>query len=568
MAVTPPTKKIKLKLQNPSLGQAIMESFNIHPVASRVLAARGYKPDETLKNFITPSLKDGIPSPDGIKNLQLAADLLIFDLKSGNKVAICSDFDVDGLSSAALVSTFFKHIKLDHISLVPDRFTEGYGLNKKMIQQAKDAGCSTILTIDYGTKNGEELAFANQLGLKTVVVDHHHVGDSAPSCDAFVNPAQQGCGFAGATLCAAGLSWYLIVSMKQRLGVSAQVDPKLYLDLAALGTICDMVPLTGVNRVIAKRGLELLTNTQRVGLVALKNIAGINGTVNCSDVSFGLGPRINAAGRMVHGSLVLDLLTTNEHSKAQHIAKKLNALNAERQEMEQKIKDAALAQIQTLNSLPPALVVWDQTFHTGVLGIVAQRLVEIYYRPSAVMGSDGEGVLKGSVRGVKGISVVDLLERSAHTLIKYGGHVGAGGFAVLESKVEEFKAAFTSASLEAAAGLDLFPSVEADAEANIRELDLNLIRDLQKFAPFGMGNSSPILLARDLSVAEVRDIKGAHLKAILTDGSHFINAVLWRTKSHPALFKGSKINAALKLELNNYRGVAEIVANLQAVEAA
>ncbi len=568
MAVIPPIKKIRLKLQNPSLGQAIKESLNIHPVASRVLAARGFKPDETLKNFITPSLKDGIPSPDGIKNLQQAADLLIFDLKSSNKVAICSDFDVDGLSSAALVSSFFKHINLDHIALVPDRFTEGYGLNKNMIQQAKDAGCSTVLTIDYGTKNSDELAFAQQMGLKTIVVDHHHVGDSAPSCDAFVNPAQPGCGFAGGTLCAAGLSWYLIVAMKQRLGVSAQVDPKLYLDFAALGTICDMVPLTGVNRVIAKRGLELLTKTQRVGLVALKNIAGINGPVNCSDVSFGLGPRINAAGRMVHGSLVLELLTTTENSKAQQIAKRLNTLNAERQEMESKIKEAALAQIQSLPALPPALVVWNKDFHTGVLGIVAQRLVETYYRPSAVMGSDGEGVLKGSVRGVKGISVVDLLERSSHTLIKYGGHVGAGGFAVLESRAEEFKAAFTAASLEATAGQELFPSVEADTEAHIQELDLSLIRDLQKFAPFGMGNSSPILLAKGLSVAEVRELKGPHLKAILTDGTHFINAVLWRTKTHPALFKGSKINAALKLELNNYRGVSEIVANLQAVEAA
>jgi len=293
----------------------------------------------------------------------------------------------------------------------------------------------------------------------------------------------------------------------------------------------------------------------------------IQGQVSCSDVSFGIGPRLNAAGRMVHGEIVIELLTTSDPALAAKIAHRLNRLNSERQEAEGAVKSSALEIIKGRNRLAAGIVVWDAEFHTGVVGIVAQRLVETYYRPAVVLGLDQEGIYKGSVRGIHGFNVVEALGAVGELLIKFGGHHGAGGLSIKEENLAEFSQAFEAECAKRLRKLDTDPYVEADTEVDLHEIDIPLVRQLQAFAPFGMGNPSPQLLIKNLRVSSVKSLKGTHLKATLTDGKVFLNGIMWRTSTHPALVSGANVNIVAKPDTSSFTGVTELLLNLQAVEA-
>jgi single-stranded-DNA-specific exonuclease len=561
-------RSIRLKKQNLPEAEAIAGMFSLGTIPSRVLAARGFQANEELRTYLSPTLKDGLPDPSKLKNLEAAASLIAETIAAGKSIAICCDFDVDGLSGGAQVAHFLTTIGATCKTFVPDRFTEGYGLHEETVRSIAEQKFGLMVTIDFGTTNTKELSVAKQLGLPTVVIDHHHVGSHKPPATVFVNPNQSGCGFAKGVLSAAGLAWYLLLALRKAIPAAEGVDPRNYLDLACLGTICDMVPLLGANRVLARKGLEYLTATNRTGLKALKHVSGINGSVNCSDVSFGIGPRLNAAGRMVHGELVIDLLTTSNSEEAHKLARKLNSLNQERQDIEAAVKDLAVRQLQTLTEKPWGIVVWHKDFHTGVVGIVAQRLVESFYRPACVIGVDHEGALKGSVRGIKGFNVVEALTAVGAHLTKFGGHEGAGGFSLDASRIEDFTTAWNSECEKRLKKLELDPIAEADAEAALGEIDGTLVRELKQFAPFGMGNPSPQILVKDLKIAEVKILKNLHTKVVLTDGKYFLPAFLWRQTGHPAIKVGHQVNVVLRPEQSTFNGTTEIVGNVQAIEVA
>lgn len=561
-------RSVVLKNQHPRLAQEIERAHEVSPVLARVLAARGYRAgSKELEDFLNPTLKNSLPAPGGLKNLDRACEVITGTLARGEGIAICCDFDVDGLSGGAQLHHFLKEAGGSSKVFVPDRFSDGYGLNLGMVEEIARLGFKLLIAIDYGTTNERELDRAKELGLATIVVDHHHVGEHHCPADVFINPHQEGCEFKPEQLCAAGLVWYLLVGLRKHLKGKAAIDPKAYLDLAALGTICDMVPLLRANRVIAKRGLELLANTERTGLKALKGVVGIDGEVSCYDVGFGIGPRLNAAGRMVTGDIVIDLLTTGDSNKAKRIAQRLNRLNAQRQDTEADVKEQAVRILEKAGKLPAALVVWDPGFHTGVVGIVAQRLVEMFYRPAVVLGRDREGIYKGSVRGIEGFSVVDALAAVSDLLEKFGGHEAAGGLSLKEDRLDRFAKAFvsTSKSQIIEKGISVIPQAKADAEVEVRELSSALIDELQSLAPFGMGNPGPVLLARDLEVQDIKKLKDAHLKVLFSDGKDFLTGVFWRCVEHPALVVGNKVDAAFKPGINKYRGITEIQANIQAV---
>lgn len=559
-------KQIKIRAQQPENAAAIKSEMKLNDVTARILAARGYKVDQTLKHFLNPTLKEGLPDPSCLKGLKEACSLIKQVHDSGKAIAICCDFDVDGLSGGSLVHDFLNSIGVKSQVFVPDRFVDGYGLNENAVKQIAASGnFGCLLTIDFGTTNVKELTLAHELGLKTIVVDHHHLAADPPAVDVFINPHRKDCNFAGKILCAAGLAWYLVIGLKNEFAITS-FDSRVYLEIACLGTICDMVPLIGANRVIAKRGLELLSESKRYGLRSLKNVIGIRGAVGCSDVSFGIGPRLNAAGRLVHGNQVVELLTTKDSVKADKIARDLHELNLERQEVENTVKQAAIKIIESRGELEHGLVVWDAEFHTGVIGIVAQRLVETFYRPSAVMGVDSPGIFKGSVRGIKGLSVVETLAACSEHLIKFGGHDGAGGFSVKESDLEKFRKAFVSECKKRLKKIEAVPYAEADTVATLPEITLDLINELKNLAPFGVGNPAPQLLIEDLRVVDVRELKGAHLKVVFSDGKRFISGLMWRQSSHPALFVDSKVRMVCRPETNTYMGALEIIANIQAVE--
>jgi len=563
-------KAIKLRKQALDNSKAIENEFGIGAVAARVLAARGFKANSALNHFIEPTLKGGLPEPEGLKNLTAACELVRKVVAAGDGVAICCDFDVDGLSGGAQVYHFLRTIGVRCKVYVPDRFSDGYGLNERIVRLAASEGFKLLIAIDFGTTNERELILARSLGMRSIVIDHHHVGSHKSPADVFINPNQRGCGFADSSLCAAGLAWYMVVGLRRALAetkpLAAKIEARSYLDLACLGTICDMVPLVGANRVMAKRGLEFLTQTKRTGLIALKIAAGIKGDVNCSDVSFGIGPRINAAGRMVHGEMVIELLTTDDPILAKKIADQLNNLNEERRGAEQLVKERAVEIVQQRGHLPAGLVVWQEDFHTGVVGIVAQRLVEAFYRPTVILGMDTPGIYKGSVRGIRGFNVVEALAELGEHLLKYGGHAGAGGLSLEEANLESFEAAFATVCATRLQGIATEPTAEADTLAELADISPELIVELRRFAPFGMGNPAPQLLLKNLKVIEVKQLKGLHTKAILSDGRRHIAGLMWRQVNHPALVAGRQVNIVCKPDISTYRGQVELQANLQAIE--
>lgn len=556
-------KKAGLREQLPKVAKEIQAEHTCSNVIARILAARGYQAGNTLHHFLNPTLKESLPEPENLKNLFSAAELISESIKKQQSIGICCDFDVDGLTGASQVKSFFDQINVHSKIYVPDRFTEGYGLNKKMIHAVVEDKHKLLIAIDYGTTNHQELKFAREQGLKTIVIDHHHVAD-APPADIFINPQQSDCNFADGILCSAGLSWYLLIALRKTISAAKTIDVRRYLDLACLGTICDMVPLIGANRVIAEKGLQCLSSSKRKGIQALKNHIGVNNEVNSYHVGFGFGPRINAAGRMESGELVAELLTTDDSSKAEKIANKLNRLNTERQEIEAKMKNKAIEEVNSLTKLPFGLCVWGEDYHTGVIGIVAQRLGETFYRPAIVMGKDGDK-FKGSVRGIPGFSVVIALEKLSDYFTKFGGHTGAGGFTLKNNNPEELRQAFKQVCKELLAGVSLVPTALADTEVTLAELDTELCKQIKQLGPFGVGNPAPQILIKHLKVRDVKVLKCKHLKVTFTDGSRYLSGLFWHTVRHPALFQGSVVNIIGKPDINNYNGVESVQLNLQAV---
>jgi single-stranded-DNA-specific exonuclease len=326
------------------------------------------------------------------------------------------------------------------------------------------------------------------------------------------------------------------------------------------------VPLRGVNRVVASKGLSLLGVTQRPGLLALKKVIGAPGEINGNHVGFGIGPRINAAGRMVNGSAVIKMLTTRDQKKADSVAEKLNRLNKERQDTEGRIKTTAFSRIESMRELPWGIVLYDEAFHTGVIGIVAQRISEAFYRPAVVAGWDGT-YFKGSVRGVKGFSVVGALTACGEFLEKFGGHEGAGGFSVSPQKVEDFAIAFNAESKRQLATLPQSPLALADTVCTLDELSVAAINSLKVMAPYGMGNSAPQLAIENLHVLSVEVLKGAHLKVTLSDKNTTRSGLMWRCIEHPELYVGNRVSVVCKPEINSFRGVEDVQLQLQAVSA-
>jgi single-stranded-DNA-specific exonuclease len=559
-----PQKTISIREQNSAVAQEIESAHGLSKIISQILASRGFEPGSKLVEFISPSLKFGLKPPSELKGLQEAVALIVQTIKSRQSVFICSDFDVDGLSGAAQMTLFFRSFGIPLTVRVPNRFTEGYGLNYTIIQEAIDSKSSLLITIDFGTKNVEELALAKKNGIKTIVIDHHICDKTIPDVDAFINPNQEGCSFSSENLCASGLVWYVIASLKNHFPDT--FEPKEFLDLACLGTICDMVPLTGINRVIATRGLEILSTSRKPGLRALVKKVSRKKELNAYDVSFGIGPRLNAAGRLEHGDIVLNLITTVDQKKAEKTADTLDKLNSQRQKTEVKVKDDAISKVLTLPTLPYGIVVWGTNYHTGVVGIVAQRLVEKFYRPSVVLGlEEDKKTLKGSVRGIKGVNVVEVLEKCSNFLIKFGGHHAAGGLSLDLEHIDAFTEKFDRACAELLAHETCNPNVMADAEVSFREVTYDLINQLKVFAPTGMGNATPVMLTKRVKVQSVAPVGNGRYKLMLTHDNVALAGFLWRQGDTISIKPGDLLDVAYKVAINTYNGSESIQLNIEAV---
>lgn len=505
----------------------------------RLLALRGLNTPEEIKNYLDPRL-DRLPSPWTLKDMEEAVDLCLNAHGAAEEgepapIRIFGDYDVDGTTGAALLTWFFREFGIRTTVEQPDRFRDGYGLNVAAVERAAESGASILLTVDCGVTSFAALERARELGLETIVLDHHQVDPvrGLPPASAIVNPQRPDRESGLKQLCGCGIAFYFAMAMRARareIGLfEGRAEPNLkhLLDLVVIATAADQVPLVGVNRTLVAHGLQVLKNSNKPGVRALLDVAGVNTrNLSPSHLGFTLGPRINASGRMQSASHALELLTTQDEARAYELAETLEALNKERADTQNRIWDQVKAEVESriqAGEFRHGIVVANREWHEGVVGIVASRVTETFHRPAAII-SLREDFGKGSVRSFAGKDVLLALQKSAEHLKTFGGHRHAAGLSIEIPNVDAFARAFDAALSE-------IPTDESDGalyiegECDISELDYKTLQEIERMGPFGNGNPEPVFRV----VGRVRNpslLKGRHLKFSLVPDAQTPGAII------------------------------------------
>ena len=500
--------------------------LGLHPLAARALAARGFADPVAVERFLAPRLED-LPDPFAMKGMELAVARIGRALASGERIACYGDYDVDGVTSTVLLARFLEASGADVVTYTPHRLREGYGLNEAAVERLAGEGVRLIVTLDCGITSVAEVEAARRLGVDVVVVDHHTVPVELPAAAAILNPHQPGCGYPSKHLAAVGVTFNLALALRKRLREAGRYgarrpEPNLKeaLDLVALGTVADVVPLLEVNRVLVHWGLGEIARSRRPGLSALKRVAGIApGTpVTSGQVGFRLAPRLNAAGRIDDAGRGVRLLLSRDEEAALPLAEELDRENRTRQELERQMLEEALADAARLvEGGARGLVLFRDGWHPGVVGIVASRVAERFHRPAVLVGvSDGVG--KGSGRSVDGFHLYDALAACAEHLTRFGGHRHAAGVTVAPSSLAAFREAFERYTGERMSEDDLVPRTRIEGWAEADLLDDRGASDLSRLAPFGAGNAEPVFGVRGRPVrARQVGAGGVHLKLTLAE---------------------------------------------------
>lgn len=572
------TKRWRLKPADEATVQRCAEEFKLSPLIARILALRGFTDNDATRCYLSSSLRSDLPSPFEMAGMEAAVERIVAAVTKDEQIGIWGDYDVDGTTGASVLVSFLREIGAKPFYHVPHRIEEGYGLNVDGLKALKARGASLVITVDCGISNALEVAAANAFGLDLVVVDHHQPPEILPPAVAVVNPHRKDCAFPDKGMCAAGLAFYLVIGLRAKLRAAgwfkngADPDIRHFLDIVTLGTIADMVPLKGVNRTLIKRGLTELGASTRPGVMALKKVAGIGaGEVTAGQVGFRLGPRINAAGRVDYGIKVVELLTTESSEVAQRIARELEEHNLERRAIEAQVQQQALAQAEAALSAGPrhSLVLAGEGWHPGVLGIVASRVVERFYRPTVVIGfNDGMG--KGSARSIKGFHMVDGLRACAEHLEKFGGHEFAGGLSLRPQQLEPFAAAFEQAARRTLSGEQLAPLLEIDAQLDFPQLTLPLMRELEVMQPFGVGNPEPVFTTVKAEVCE-RKVFSAGLRFRLRQAGKVVSGVIFGAGADYPGQPGETVDVVYRLAENEWNGNTSVelkIADMRAASAA
>lgn len=555
---------------------ALQDALGLHPIVARVLAHRGLATPEQAKAFLDDRL-EALPDPWLLKGLEPAVDRLCKAVLEKHTVALYGDYDVDGVCSTTLITLLLRALGLAPITYIPHRLAEGYGLNPQAIERLAARGVQLLVTLDCGITSHPEVALAGKLGLDTIVVDHHAVPEVMPPALAVLNPLQPGCQYPTKGLCAAGVAFNLCLGLRKTLRergfFAGKTEPNLkqLLDLVALATVADVVPLTGANRVLVRHGLEQLTKGHRPGVKALKQVAGLDlETITASHVGFRLGPRINAAGRLADASLGLQLLLSTSLEEALPKAQALDEANAERQNIEKQILAEALEQAaECVARGAKGLVLWSDDWHPGVVGIVASRVVERFHRPTVLVGIH-DGVGRGSARSIEGFHVNEALAGCKAHLVKCGGHRAAAGVTVEPAALPAFRAAFEAIAAQKLEGVELGPKCRIDAVASPLELEEGAAQAIAALAPFGMGNPEPVLmlegqLAQGRILQSKKEGESGHLKLAL-DGAPHVDVIGFRLADRLPQTAGL-CDLAFQLSVDEWRGVRRLQLKLKDVRS-
>jgi single-stranded-DNA-specific exonuclease len=554
-----------VKEADDSLVSRHIEQLKISPLLARILVLRGLADVQSAESYLTSTLRSHLPSPFAMAGMEAATERIIAAIRNQESIAVWGDYDVDGTTGASVLVSFLREVGARPIYHVPHRIDEGYGLNIDGLKRLREQGVKLAVTVDCGISNAREVEAARDFGLDIVVVDHHQPPDELPPAVAVINPHRLDCPFPDKGLCAAGLAFYLVMGVRARLRDngwfknSQEPDIRRYLDIVTLGTIADMVPLRGVNRTLIRRGLAELGGSARPGVVALKQVANIAaGMVSAGQVGFQLGPRINAAGRVDYGLKVVELLTTHSNEVALRIARELDENNRQRRAIEAEVLAQALAQAEARVNAREcySLVVAGEGWHAGVLGIVASRLVERFYRPTVVIGIDG-GSGKGSARSIRGFHLVEALRGSAVYLEKFGGHEYAAGLAITTRNLESFAAAFEQAARAALKAEDLLPLLEIDGALNFSTIDLPLMREINSLRPFGVGNPEPLFMTAQVEVCERKEFSGG-VRFRLRQAARVLGGVVFGAAEDFPGRLGENLDVVYRLAENEWNGATRV----------
>lgn len=551
-----PEKLWQLRKHDAEAVNKLAAELNVRPLTAALLISRGHETADKAQRFLNPS-PEHLHDPMLLKGMSDAVSRIRRAVATKERVMIWGDYDVDGTTGTVLLRRMFRILGIEAEYHIPNRFTEGYGVNSEALKAARERGVSLVITVDCGSKSFEPLEWAAANGLDVIITDHHLADDEQgnPPAVAVVNPNQAGCPYPEKTLAGVGVAFKLAHAVLRKYGYEDKVPQ--FLRIAALGTVADMMELTGENRAIVALGLLDLNKTTDRGLRALIDVAGCSDDMTSYHIGFRLAPRINAAGRMDAAKHVVELFDARDAAEARRLAVLLDDNNILRQRAQQEITELALAQIEAHDNTNFVVVSGD-AWHQGVIGLAASRIVEKAFRPAAVI-SVIDGVGHASARSIPGFHLVEALDAARNLLIQYGGHAMAAGFKIEESNIPEFRDLLNRHSSSVFGNETPQPVLEIDALVRSESLDLDLVDELSAFEPFGVGNNKPRFLTRGLRLQyEPTIMKDKHLKLKFADdaGRQF-EAVWWsgvEKSSGKTLNRGIGIELVYVPEANSWQG--------------
>src|SRR5437870_2054982 len=537
---------------------ALAQVLGVDPVVAQVLIARGYDSADRARAFLAAPL-DSLPDPDGLVDVPAAAERLVRALRTHEPMTIYGDYDADGVSATSILLRGLQTLGGEVSFYIPSRFTEGYGLNDAALHRLAEAGRHLVVSVDCGVTATGEIAQAGERKQDVIVVDHHEPGPALPPAVAVVDPKRRDAGASFREYSAAGLAFQVLRAVRRRSHQPPM--PEELLDLAALGTIADVVSLVEDNRIIARAGLQRMRDLPCLGLAALIKVAGVSGDVTSRHVGFSLAPRLNAAGRLGDAGVAVKLLTTGDPAEADAIAAQLDAANQQRRALCEQILAQAIEQVESSRlQEAPAIVLAGEGWHPGVIGIVASQLVERYYRPVVLMAVE-HGTAKGSARSIERFHLVDALAQCTDLLDRFGGHAMAAGLTANAERLSEFSERFRAVAATRLTPQDFIPVLRVDAEVSLAAVTEALSEQLQRLAPFGMGNREPVFATRGLTAVTTRVMgDGQHLRLGVTDGHALAEAVGFRLGDASELlaFTRAKVDLAYTVGLDRWNDRARV----------
>lgn len=544
----------------------LAETLEISPALCSILHQRGMTSLEEMQFFLSPGLRY-LESLEAWPQLQQAADLIATSLNSGDKIAVWGDYDVDGITSTALLKEFFRSRGIDIRCYLPHRVQDGYGLNMAGIEKLAREGNRTLITVDCGISHHSEISRAKELGMQVVLTDHHLPGSELPPADVILNPQCSPCPYPG--LAGVGSAFFLAAALNRTLP-GARMDIRNLLDLVALGTIADLVPLDRANRILVKNGLLLLSEARRPGIYALKEVSGLGGadTIGAGQVGFALGPRINAAGRLDDPTQALELLLCLDLQQARTIASRLNTLNNERKKTEESILEKAREQAKQYID-DTGLILFDPDWHPGVLGIVASRLVEECCKPCLVLTREN-GLLKGSGRSLSGFDLYQGLYSLRKHLSGFGGHSQAAGLSMDPENLDGLRTDFNRVVRKCLGPGPHQKEIVLDALLGLDKLSPDFLQELELLQPFGPENPRPIFLSPPLKVLDQSLFgRDKHVRFDLKDPESGVKlrGQFWRQGRHmkETSLKGKNLTLAYTPGINIYQGLVSIRLNIREI---